>query len=92
MCHTCFAGTGGAEYNNIANYVDEIVGDRRIIAPRNNLNTCHIQVEEIYPLNVSLMKNGKDMAYRVNFRFRELISFFSEYPILSKTCCVSNTC
>ncbi len=66
VIYTCFAGTGGEGYNNIANYVDQIVGDRRIIAPRNNLNTCQIEIQQLYPLEVGFVKNGKDMAYRVN--------------------------
>jgi len=67
VMYTCFAGTGGKDYDNIANFVGEIVGDRRIIAPRNNLYACHIHVQKMYPLDVGLIKNGKDMAYKVNF-------------------------
>ncbi len=67
VLYTCFAGTGGKGKDNIANYIDSIIDERKIIAPRNNINACHIKVNEMYPLDISLMKNGKDMAYRVNF-------------------------
>ena len=56
-----------AKFKKAVRTVGDVIGNRRIIAPRNNLNTCHIHVQKMYPLDVSLMKNGKDMAYRVNF-------------------------
>ncbi len=67
VLYTCFAGTGGTGKDNIANYIDSFTNGRKIIAPRNNINSCHIKVNEMYPLDISLIKNGKDMAYRVNF-------------------------
>jgi len=64
VLYSCYSGSSGESgYNFINNIKDDIKG-RKIIGCRCWLGGCVAKISNIYPLDVSVMRNGKDFSYK----------------------------
>ena len=76
--YSCLTGSGGEEGKNLANAIAEWADGRKVIAPTKVLRTDDVQVNNLYPFNVTIFHSDeKELLKKVEERKREDITYIT---------------
>jgi hypothetical protein len=60
---SCSNAEGGEEADNLANYVIKLAGGRKVIASKKPFGFKEIEINSLYPFDVSIRKRSEDCSY-----------------------------